>query len=469
MRAGAPLATTPPPGRNRQIERRRRVVADQPLRVPVAAVAVDVAGLSEAEQRFIGLEVEALPADPVLVELLGREVALVGHRHRELGAPGNLRGQVDHEAVLSVHAEEEQGAELVGGDRPHRELVGQTQAERGGRKPLHPRREAGGADDAAFDELAGVAEPLLGELQGLERCRDFVVQDVERQRIVVPEVAPPGRSFPGGRVHRDDLVLGPVEQRDVLRLPNRLHVGQRAVPFGADLGEKVAAARWERPDPVADVRQIQGERQRNEFVEHVPGVVEGSPVHPARPQRAGRDPGPERVRVQPDERRFELRLQRVSAAEDLHLPAFRLRLRGEAHDAVAEEHETGDPVLGLGHEHRPLGQRQRQVFTRDDQIVGDVVGRGGETQVAQVVDRVDGVLIENTPSARRVADHVELPRLETAPRPGLGKQLDHDPPAGVLGRVVERGLETRRHGDPVHAGSHVRARERRGGAAVGRR
>ena len=457
-----------PPWRDRQIEGRRGVVGDQRLRIPVAAVAVDVAGLSEAEQR-LELEEDALPPDPVLVELLRREVAFVGHRHRELGAAGDLLGQVDHEVALPVHPEEEQGAELVRGDRAHRELVGQAQAERRDRQPLHPRREAGGADDAALDELAPRPRPLLGEAQGLERRADLVVEDVERHRVVVAEVASPGRPLPGRRVQRDDAVGFALEEGDVLRLPDRLHVGQGAVVLGADLREKIAASRREGPDAVADVRQVQGERQRNELVEHRLGVAQGAPVHPARPQRAGRHPGPERVRVQPDEGRLELRFQHLASAEDLHLPALRLGLRREAHDAVAEQHEAGDPLLGLRHERRPLVERQGEVLAGDDQVVGGVLGRGGDAQVAQAVDRVDGVLVEEAPSPAPVlADDVEPPRLQPAARARLEEQLDHQPIPGALGVALERGFEARRRGDPVDAGPHLLGREPRGRVAVGR-
>ena len=470
VRAGwRPAGDHAPSGGDREVEGRRGVVGDQRLRVPVAAVAVDVAGLAEPEQR-LELEQHALPPDPVLVEVLRREDALVGHGHRELGAPGDLLGQVDHEVVPSVHPEEEQGAELGGGDRPHRELVGETQAERRDRQPLHPRREAGGAGDAALGELAPGPRPLLGEAQGLERRVDLVVEDIERHRVVVSEIASPGRPLPGGRVQRDDAVGFPLEQRDVLRLPERLRVGQGAVVLGADLGEEIAAARRERPDPVADVRQIEGERQRHELFEHRLGVAQRAPVHAPRPQRARRHLGPVRVRVQADEGRLELRLEHLAPAEYLHLPALRLGLRGETHDAVAEEHEAGDPVVGLRHERGTLGQGQGQVFTGDDQVVGRVLRRGGDAQMAQVVDRVDGVLLEDAPCpARAVADDVEPPRLQPAARARLEEQLEHQPIAGALGMAVERGLEARRRGDPVDAGPHVLGREPRGRIAVGRR
>ena len=247
-----------------------------------------------------------------------------------------------------------------------------------------------------------------------------------------------------------------------------LGVGQGAVVVGADLREEVAAPRRQRPHPVADVRQIEGERQAGELVERLLGVAQVAAVDPARPQRAGRDPAPERVRVQPDEGRLELRLQHLASAEDLHLPAFRLGLRREAHDPVAEEHEGGDPVLDLRRERGTLGQRQGQVFAGDDQVVGGVLRRGGDAQMAQVVDRVDGLLIEDAPSPRAVADHVEPPRLQPAAGARLEEQLDRQPITVALGMVVERGLEPRRRSDAVHAGPHLLVREPRGRAGVGR-
>ena len=97
--------------RNRQAEFGRGVVGDGRLRMPVAAVAVDVLRL-QSDLRRIDLLALSLDGNGLPFERLRLETTAVTHVEGELGVARNRRGQVDDDGVLADDSQMQESPEL---------------------------------------------------------------------------------------------------------------------------------------------------------------------------------------------------------------------------------------------------------------------------------------------------------------------------------------------------------------------
>ena len=122
--------------------RRRRVVADRRLRIPVAAVAVEEARLRREHHRLIVGCRRAALARAARASRDRASAARAGRRRRSSASARvslqQRRRQVDDERVLVLHADAEQPAVLVADDRLDDQRVGEPQRQRAerGRRAL---------------------------------------------------------------------------------------------------------------------------------------------------------------------------------------------------------------------------------------------------------------------------------------------------------------------------------------------
>ena len=77
------------------------------------------------------------------------------------------------------------------------------------------------------------------------------------------------------------------------------------MPFGVYFGEKITDVGCERPESVADAREVEGERQGDGFVEHVLRVAKRVWVNRALAQAIGRNARTEDVWVYADKSSLE--------------------------------------------------------------------------------------------------------------------------------------------------------------------
>jgi hypothetical protein len=104
--------------RHREADGGRAVIGERGLRVPVAPVAVEEAGLRLDERRIVALR-SLRDLQRLAVDLLRVETARVHDGERQVGTAQHRRGQVHDEAVLVADAQEEESSEPVAVDRAH--------------------------------------------------------------------------------------------------------------------------------------------------------------------------------------------------------------------------------------------------------------------------------------------------------------------------------------------------------------
>ena len=171
-----------------------------------------------------------------------------------------------------------------------------------------------------------------------------------------------------------------------------------------------------------------------------------------------RHPGFEFAGIDPHERTVECRIERFLAAEDLHLALFGFGPGMKAHLAVAEQHEAGDALVGVGDEHRAGRKLELEVFSGDRQVVRVVLLRGVEYQTVEAFDGCELVLVRDSPRCSgRGAFEIEAPRRGACAIAGLLEHVD-DQLVPVSGqRTRQRHAVALLHYDELAVGERLRA------------
>ena len=230
---------------------RCRVVADRRLWIPVAAIAIEKAGL-RSRHREVFRKLGAPIAGVVLSERerfaigrLGFETPRIGDGQRQLGVLRQQRRQVHQESVLIGHPEVEEATEPVADDRAHNQAI------------CKPNRELTKSRRPCAQTHLG---PALDPLPVWQRRHvDVVVEHVEGREVVFAVEAPAIYELLLRGIHRNVLVAPPLEHRDVFWLVRRSRVGERRKALGANLREEVVAA-WEKgPRITREVGEIDSE------------------------------------------------------------------------------------------------------------------------------------------------------------------------------------------------------------------
>ena len=147
------------------------------------------------------------------------------------------------------------------------------------------------------------------------------------------------------------------KKRDVLGFRRRARVGQRVEARGVDLGEEIAAAAAaattvSRDRSPRSTANDLGDSSRN--TRSARRSVAGSTGAATQPSR-WRSACSKSAGLMRSERRVERASRASRAAEDLHLSLLDVRRRMEPHLAAAEQHQSGDALIGVDDEHRAVG------------------------------------------------------------------------------------------------------------------
>ena len=257
--------------RHRDAQRGPRVVGDARLRVPVRAVAEQPVALARHHRHLVGPLRRTVLPDRLGIDRLPLDAALVLHGQGQLVVARQRRGQVHDHAVLVAHAQEQQPAQLLAGDRRDGVGVGQGQGQRAEHERLDPQ-----------PDHRPPGQPLA---VGGDVDVDVVVEDVVLGQVVLVVELATARQLLRRGVDGDVALALAAEEGDVLGLALRPGVGQRAEAPGAHLGDHVARLRQDRPDVAAHVAQVEAERLGHFLVEDLrrpgeePGVGRGGAEH----------------------------------------------------------------------------------------------------------------------------------------------------------------------------------------------
>ena len=227
-----------------------RVIGDDRLRVPVAAVAVEKTPLEGRGDRLR----RRLPnLDRLAVERLWRQRPSADDVDPHLGRARQPRRQVDDQAVLADHAQVKKAAEFGRVHAAHHERFGEPEGQRADAVVAHLDLQP----DVAVDQSA---------------VRRNLRVDVVRQHVVVGQVvlvveAAALRQLRRGGVDGNVAAPPAIEHGDVFRVATRARIRQRAEPLRADLRDQVAGRRQERPAIAAEVAEIDLQRTADVVVE----------------------------------------------------------------------------------------------------------------------------------------------------------------------------------------------------------
>ena len=256
---------------------------------------------------------------------------------------------------------------------------------------------------------------------------DVVIEDVVIEQIVLVVEASPRGELLLRRVQRDVVVPAAIEEADVLGLVAGFGIGECVVAARSHFGDEIPGLRQQRPGVAAQVAEIDLKRLLRFVPENLLGAPQVARIDRSGGQLRRGDHRRHVARVQPQVRRGEFGFERFGAAEDPDLSLLRVGRGVEIERAAAEQDESCHPLIGAGDEHRPVHQRQVDVFGRDFQVVRDEFFRGVEAEAVQVLDRGQRLLLGDRPLARRSccadAFDVEAPRGGTRARAVLGERV----------------------------------------------
>ncbi len=199
-------------GRHIDAHRGRRVVGDLPLRIPVAAAAVQKTWLCQDGRDVLLHRAALVPlggdADRLAIGHLWRQAAGVRNRQRQHLVARLHGGQVDHQCVLVLDADAEEPAVLLADDRLHDERIGQVQRD--------------GAQPVGLDLQPDLRPPFDPLAIGRHAHVDVVVEDVVVGEVVFVVEAAVARDLLRRCIERDVVAVLAVEERDVLGLRRRI-------------------------------------------------------------------------------------------------------------------------------------------------------------------------------------------------------------------------------------------------------
>ncbi len=268
-----------------------------------------------------------------------------------------------------------------------------------------------------------------------------------------------------------------VEQLDVLSPPARLDVGQIVVVGRLQLDEQITFVGQNPPGFVTEMANVDQVRLGGEVVEDALRRFEVPGTDGALQQRLPRHQRVEVVRVHPEERAVERRVQDVVSSEELELGLLDGRRGRELDLAFTEEDERRDAPPGVGDEGHPLGQREREIGRRNREVADDVLLLGMQLQSEQSAHRRQTVQPDDAPVRTAgkglagdgidVAANVQQPGRHIAGEALLAKDLDQHGVSVTGGNAAERPLAElvdRHVGDTGHdAPPHELSRSRSGG------
>ena len=390
---------------------REREVLVRRARVPGRAVGVDDRRTVEEHLlAAIGID-RARDLDDLLVDAERVVPTRVACHQRERLLAARERPERHHERALVAHAEEQQVAAVARLHRAHAEVVVEPQPDGGGRVD-EPHPHAVGRGD-----LVAV---------GIEPRADVVLQHVERA-VVVLAVA---RRDAARRVAADLQPAVALEQVHVLDLGRGERERQHSLAAVREVDHDVGDA-GHQPPRRARQRGVDDEAARRALAEDALRLRAAPTRARVRLERLRRDQALELGRVQAHERPVHLALERRLSPELPQLLALGNGRGGEAHAALADEHEQrGSDRLGR-REQRSVLESQLEFPLAQAQAARAERLRP-EREVHEAVHLAD-LLPRHHGPARRTPLDPQRPEDDAGARLGRDEDLRLDDEARVAG------------------------------------
>ena len=357
---------------------------------------------------------------------------------------GSADRQVDHQAVLVLHADAEQPAVLGADDRLDDERIGELAAS------ALPSTYARTSQCAASRGRRSIADPAW------TRRRSSIVEDVVVDEVVLVEEAAAHCGAAASTRIRDAMLRWRLRSKSVMSSASPAGSRVRSASSSGASGPR----RGSRPDPAAATTEsrlksprsmherLQPNRQRNTSCARFNSRGStgfGLQARVCRRADSKSDWGGGGCRRASNLDSSVSRPQKI-----LTWPLLGLRRRlGIASRRARAAPFRSRPDRAFDQEHRSVDQREVEIFDGDLQVLRGVLLRGVDRQAVEVLDRATRREIRNRPFAiaAGVADalDVDRPRRDSGALPVLDERVDEQAssrcraasPAAAADRVPE--------------------------------